>query len=133
MEKIDKRRDIQNITDVQILVNTFYDKVRADTLLGPVFNVKIGNRWPEHLERMYRFWQTILLEEHTYFGSPFPPHAQLPVALEHFETWLSIFTNTVDSLFVGEKAERAIWQGQRMAEVFHSKIEYRKIIDSQLL
>ncbi len=133
MEKIDKRRDIQNITDVQILVNTFYDKVRADTLLGPVFNEKIGNRWPEHLERMYRFWQTILLEEHTYFGSPFPPHAQLPVALEHFETWLSIFTNTVDSLFVGEKAERAIWQGQRMAEVFHSKIEYRKIIDSQLL
>ena len=133
MEKIDKRRDIQNITDVQILVNTFYDKVRADTLLGPVFNEKIGNRWPEHLERMYRFWQTILLEEHTYFGSPFPPHAQLPVALEHFETWLSIFTNTVDSLFVGEKAERAIWQGQRMAELFHSKIEYRKIIDSQLL
>ena len=107
--------------------------MRADTLLGPVFNEKIGNRWPEHLERMYRFWQTILLEEHTYFGSPFPPHAQLPVALEHFETWLSIFTNTVDSLFVGEKAERAIWQGQRMAEVFHSKIEYRKIIDSQLL
>ena len=133
MAKTDKLQDIQTITDVQLLVNTFYEKVRANEILGPIFNEKIGNRWPEHLERMYRFWQTILLDEHTYFGSPFPPHAQLPVDLEHFETWLTIFSNTVDSLFVGEKAERAIWQGQRMAEVFHSKIEYRKIIDSQLL
>lgn len=133
MREISNLQDIQSMEDVELLVNIFYDKVRADDLLGPVFNQKIGSRWPEHLDRMYRFWQTILLEEHTYFGSPFPPHAQLPVALEHFETWLNIFTSTVDSLFVGEKADRAIWQGQRMAEVFHSKIEYRKIIDSQLL
>lgn len=133
MREISNLQDIQSMEDVELLVNIFYDKVRADDLLGPVFNQKIGSRWPEHLDRMYRFWQTILLDEHTYFGSPFPPHAQLPVALEHFETWLNIFTSTVDSLFVGEKADRAIWQGQRMAEVFHSKIEYRKIIDSQLL
>ncbi len=133
MGQINILQDIQNMADVELLVNTFYDRIRQDDLLGPVFNEKIGNRWPEHIERMYRFWQTILLEEHTYFGSPFPPHAQLPVALEHFETWLNIFSTTVDSLFYGEKADRAIWQGQRMAEVFHSKIEYRKIIDSQLL
>ena len=37
-----------------------------------------------------------------------------------------LFNKTVDDLFEGEKAERAKWQGQRMAEMFHSKIEYYK-------
>jgi hemoglobin len=32
----------------------------------------------------------------------------------------------VDELFEGEKATQAKWQGQRMAEMFHSKIEYYK-------
>lgn len=118
--------DITTLDDVQMLVDVFYERVRADALLGPIFNDKIGNRWPEHLAQMYRFWQTVLLEEHTYFGAPFPPHAQLPVSAEHFERWLAIFYCTVASMFIGEKAEKAVWQGQRMAEMFHSKIEYRK-------
>lgn len=121
--------DINTIEDVQLLVDTFYSNVRKDDLIGPVFNEKIGDRWSQHLQTMYDFWQTILLDEHTYYGAPFPPHAQLPVGLEHFERWLSIFYKTVTALFTGEKAERAIWQGQRMAEKFHSKIEYHKMIE----
>jgi hemoglobin len=84
----------------------------------------IQDRWPEHLEKMYRFWQTVLLEEHTYYGSPFVPHAKLPVDKEHFDRWLQLFYKTVDQFFAGEKAERAKWQGERMAEMFLSKIQY---------
>ena len=120
------KNEIINIIDIKLLVDTFYNKVRKDELLADLFNNKIGDRWPEHLEKMYRFWQTVLLEEHTYHGSPFLPHAKLPVNLEHFERWLTLFNKTVDDLFEGEKAERAKWQGQRMAEMFHSKIEYYK-------
>ena len=120
------KNEIISITDIKLLVDTFYNKVREDELLADLFNNKIGDRWPEHLEKMYRFWQTVLLEEHTYHGSPFLPHAKLPVNLEHFERWLTLFNKTVDDLFEGEKAERAKWQGQRMAEMFHSKIEYYK-------
>ena len=120
------KNEIINIIDIKLLVDTFYNKVREDELLADLFNNKIGDRWPEHLEKMYRFWQTVLLEEHTYHGSPFLPHAKLPVNLEHFERWLTLFNKTVDDLFEGEKAERAKWQGQRMAEMFHSKIEYYK-------
>ena len=122
--------DIRNLEDIKLLVDTFYSTVQKDAFIGPIFNDKIGNRWPEHLEKMYRFWQTVLLEEHTYYGSPFLPHAKLPVNLEHFERWLTLFNKTVDDLFEGEKAERAKWQGQRMAEMFHAKIEYHKINDS---
>ncbi|MGL5111009.1 MAG: group III truncated hemoglobin, partial [Flavobacterium sp.] len=66
-------QDLQDLNDIKTMVNTFYDNVRKDTSIGPVFNEKIGDRWPEHLEKMYRFWQTILFEVHTYSGSPFPP------------------------------------------------------------
>ena len=120
------KNDIQNITDIQLLVDTFYGKIREDQLLKDIFNNKIQDRWPQHLAKMYNFWQTVLLDEHTYYGSPFVPHAKLPVDLEHFDEWLRLFNSTVDDLFKGEKAEKAKWQGQRMAEMFHSKIEYYK-------
>lgn len=120
------KNDITDIQDIRLLVDTFYRKVREDGLLADIFNNKIEDRWPEHLEKMYRFWQTVLLDVHTYYGSPFLPHHKLPVAAEHFERWLQLFGSTVDDLFEGEKAERAKWQGQRMAEMFHTKIEYYK-------
>ncbi|MEO7175777.1 MAG: group III truncated hemoglobin [Saprospiraceae bacterium] len=118
------KNDIWSIEDVKLMVDTFYAKVRKDSLLKDIFNNKIEDRWPQHLEKMYRFWQTVLLNEHTYYGSPFPPHAQLPVSKNHFNKWLILFYETVDELFAGEKAEKAKWQGERMAEMFHAKIQY---------
>lgn len=119
-------KDIQDLNDIKLMVDTFYEKVREDEQLKGIFNTVIQSRWPEHLEKMYRFWQTVLLDEHTYYGSPFVPHAKLPVDATHFERWLQLFYETVDEKFIGERATRAKWQGQRMAEMFHSKIEYYK-------
>lgn len=120
--------DILNLEDVKLLVNKFYDKVRTDEVLAPIFNERIGYRWPEHLEKMYRFWQTVLLGEHTYNGSPFPPHAQLPVSHDHFLKWIELFTLTAEELFSGEKKDEAIWRAGKMAEMFEIKIaHYRKV------
>lgn len=121
---MDKRKNISNLDDIKLLVDSFYDKIREDNLLKDIFNNVIQDHWPEHLEKMYRFWQTILLGEHTYFGSPFVPHAELPVEKQHFDRWMKLFVETVDTYFVGEKAERAKWQGDRMAEMFLNKIGY---------
>ena len=91
---------------------------------APIFNERIQNRWPQHLEKMYSFWQTVLLNEQTYFGSPFPPHAQLPVNHSHFEKWIELFISTIDELFKGDKATEAKWRAMKMAEMFENKIEY---------
>lgn len=117
-------KDISNIEDIQLMVNTFYAAVQKDELIGAIFNEKIGDRWPEHLAKMYRFWQTILLQEHTYSGSPFPPHKQLPVEKEHFDRWMKIFTTTIDTLFAGAIADEAKLRGANMAYMFNYKIEY---------
>lgn len=121
---LEKMKDISNLEDIKLLVNTFYQKVRENELLGPIFESVIKDRWPEHLEKMYRFWQTVLLEDHTYFGSPFPPHAKLPVDKKHFDTWLVLWHGTINSFFSGEKANEAKWRGDRMAAMFLSKIDY---------
>ncbi len=119
-------KEILTLDDVKQLVDSFYEKVRTDELLKNIFNDKIQDRWPQHLEKMYRFWQTILLEDHTYFGSPFAPHAKLPIAQEHFERWLILFNENIDAQFDGAKAKEAKWRAEKMAEMFQYKIAYYK-------
>ena len=122
----EEKKDILSLEDIKILVDTFYDKVRKDELIGPIFNDRIQDRWPQHLAKMYTFWQTVLLGEHTYYGSPFPPHAQLPVEKEHFGTWLALFSQTLDELFSGEVAREAMWRANKMAEMFQYKIGHHR-------
>lgn len=120
------KKEILTLDDIKLLVDSFYDKVRLDDLLKNIFEEKIQDRWSEHLEKMYRFWQTILLENHTYFGSPFPPHMQLPITPKHFERWLNLFYENIDAQFSGAKAEDAKWRAEKMAEMFQHKIAYYK-------
>ena len=119
-----ENRDIHTLEDIKKLVDTFYSKIREDDLLGIIFSQNIQDRWPLHLDKMYRFWQTILLEEYTYEGRPFPPHAHLPINKMHFDQWLSLFEATIDELFVGEKANEAKWRANKMGVMFLSKLEY---------
>ena len=117
---------LNDLQAIQLLVDMFYSAVRENEILGPIFNDILKDRWPAHLEKMYRFWQTVLLEEHTYHGSPFPPHANLPVDKLHFDTWLSIWHKTIDEYFEGRIADEAKWRGEKMAAMFLSKIQYYK-------
>ncbi|RYZ50496.1 MAG: group III truncated hemoglobin [Sphingobacteriales bacterium] len=120
------KADISTIQDIHRLVDTFYGKIQQDPVVGPVFTKVIGEDWSAHLDKMYRFWQTILLEEHTYNGRPFPPHAHLPVSGIHFDTWLRLWSETVDEGFEGPMATEAKWRADKMATVFLAKIEYFK-------
>jgi len=117
-------QEILTLDDIKLLVDTFYQRIQGDELLGPIFNERIQHNWPIHLDKMYRFWQTVLLEQYTYNGRPFPPHAQLPVEPEHFTQWLALFTQTVDELFTGDKATEAKWRAGKMADMFQHKIAY---------
>lgn len=116
--------EITDLKDIKIFVDSFYAKVQEDDLLKEIFNRVIQDRWPQHLNKMYSFWQTILLDEHTYYGSPFLPHAPLPVDNSHFERWRTLFFETIDENFVGPTANEAKWRADKMAEMFHTKIEH---------
>ncbi|RIV30375.1 group III truncated hemoglobin [Flagellimonas lutimaris] len=119
-----KTKEIISLEEVKLLVDFFYGKVRKDPLLADIFNEVIQDNWPNHLEKMYRFWQTVLLKEHTYQGSPFAPHAKLPVDAKHFDRWKQLFFETIDENFSGDKAAEAKFRATKMAEMFQLKIEY---------
>jgi hemoglobin len=50
------------------LVDTFYWQIRDDELLGPIFAGAIGTEWGPHLDKMKRFWSSVLLASRTYKG-----------------------------------------------------------------
>ncbi len=123
---MEPKHDITTLDDIKLLVDTFYTRVAADALLAPIFTKRLGEHWLPHLQKMYTFWQTVLLEQYTYNGAPFPPHANLPVAEQHFDAWLNLFSVTVDSLFLGPKADEAKWRAGKMAQMFQLKIAHFK-------
>jgi hemoglobin len=120
----DSVNDITSLDDIKLFVDAFYTQVQQDQLIGPIFNSVIQDRWPVHLEKMYGFWQTVLLNERAYSGSPFPPHAKLPIEKQHFDRWLKLFNSTIDINFKGDKADEAKWRAAKMAEMFRYKIDY---------
>lgn len=118
------KKDIKEREDIVLMVDTFYGYVREDELLGPIFNERIRNNWPTHLEKMYRFWQTVLLHVQAYSGSPFLPHATLPIDKTHFDRWLSLFEKTITENFEGEVADDALQRASNMAQMFQFKIAH---------
>ena len=120
----DSVNDITSLDDIKLFVDAFYTQVQQDQLIGPIFNSVVQDRWPVHLEKMYGFWQTVLLNERAYSGSPFPPHAKLPIEKQHFDRWLELFNSTIDINFKGDKADEAKWRAAKMAEMFRYKIDY---------
>ncbi len=72
------------------LVHSFYDKVRRDAVLGPIFAARITD-WGPHLERMVAFWSSVALMTGRYHGRPVPAHTPLPIDGAHFQRWLGLF------------------------------------------
>jgi hemoglobin len=119
-------KDIENINDIKLFVNEFYIKVEADDLLGPVFAKVIQGEWQPHLDKMYTFWNAVLFGEHGYVGNPFSKHAPLQINPKHFDRWLQLFAETIDSHFEGSIAEEAKKRAGLMAEIFMAKLQNMK-------
>jgi hemoglobin len=112
-----EKTDITSEDDVTLLVHTFYAKVRADALLGPIFEPIIKDNWAPHLERMVDFWSTILLYTRRYKDDPMPKHMKLPVEQRHFDKWLLLFNETLNSLFMGGVTENAKLRAASIARI----------------
>ena len=97
------------------LVDGFYDRVRADPLIGPVFNDRISD-WGPHLEQMRLFWSSVALMSGAYHGRPMPKHLPLPVDARHFDRWLELFEATARDLCPPAAADHFIERARRIAE-----------------
>ncbi len=114
--------EIKEREDIILLVNSFYDKVKVDPLLGPLF---AHVDWPHHLPIIYSFWSSMLLGEQSYRGNPFQKHIELAITAAHFERWLELFYLTVDENFAGDKAVEVKDRARSIAGVWQYKLNIK--------
>ena len=103
----------QQVSD---LVDSFYGDISRVTRLGPVFDGVIGDRWPAHLDRMKRFWRSVLLKTGEYSGRPVPAHMAIPGLREDdFRLWLNLFEQTARRIFGDATAPHVLETARRIA------------------
>jgi hemoglobin len=122
----DARHDIDTREDCEQLVRAFYGRALSDPIIGFLFTDVAKLDLEAHVPRITNFWDTILLDAHSYGGGAFRPHIELnlqvPLKRGHFERWLHLWTTTVDELFAGERAELAKAHAIRVAAAFESRL-----------
>ncbi len=128
------KRTLDTRKEINFLVNTFYEQVRQDEMLGPIFN-KIIQHWPEHLDRLTDFWETNLLFTRNYKGNPIQAHSDVDrqldnrISMEHFGRWLHLWFSTIEAHFTGTNAENAKSRARKMSTHMFLKIyESRAVI-----
>ncbi|MBS1636730.1 MAG: group III truncated hemoglobin [Bacteroidetes bacterium] len=120
--------DITTREDIARIVDAFYEKVKADALLGHIFTDIVKVDWSHHLPKMYGFWENVLFQTGSYRGQPFLPHldinAKETLTPDHFGRWLKLFHATIDELYEGTKARELKFKSQNIKEVWNYKMDY---------
>lgn len=103
-------------TYISLLVDTFYERVRAHGLLGPIFERAMAGHWEAHLTSMKLFWASVALNTGAYSGKPVPAHQKHADEIKplHFGIWLGLFAQTLKDTepspeatdYLMERAER---------------------------
>ena len=114
------KKQIENRSDLQLLVRTFYAKIRADQEIGFFFNETITD-WEEHLEKLTDFWDMNVFGTKNYHGNPIIAHNAVDKKFDQqitsniFGIWLNYWFATIDELFEGENAEILKRRAQKMS------------------
>jgi len=94
------KKDLETAEDVTQLVDRFYKKVALNELLIPFFE---GLEWEAHLPKMNKFWRFLLFDEPGYTANVTEKHLHLPLTKEAFDSWLTLFFQTLGEHFEGPK------------------------------
>ena len=97
------------------LVRTFYREIRADAVLGPIFNARISN-WDDHIEKLCAFWSSVVLMSGRYHGQPMQAHVALAVQRPHFDRWLDLFERTAIETCEPRAAAHFVARARRIAD-----------------
>ena len=99
---------------IRDVVHAFYNRVRADPVLAPVFARIADDQWDAHLAKLCDFWSSVLLMTGRFKGRPMQAHAVIPeITRAHFDRWLALFAQTA----------RDVCPGPEAAAVFAAKAE----------
>ena len=111
---------------IRSLVHAFYDRIRADVLLGPIFLAEIAD-WEPHLAKMCDFWSSLLLMTKRYDGRPVPAHMRIPgLDRAHFAHWLDLFRQTARETCPPAAADLFIDRAERVAQSLQLSLDFQR-------
>jgi len=118
--------DIESRADIEHLIINFYEKVKQDKTIGFIFNDVVKMDWVHHIPVIVDFWETILLDRPVYKKNAMEVHYDLnkkvPLQKEHFDSWLHLFTSTIDEMFEGKIATLAKTRAKGIGNVMLLKM-----------
>ena len=95
------------------LVDHFYEKVRRDPQIGPIFNAAVHD-WDAHKRLLTSFWASVALRASSYRGNPLAAHRPHPLHVEHFDRWLALWSETCSEELDEVHAEQMLEFAQRI-------------------
>ncbi|MGY5807233.1 group III truncated hemoglobin [Rhizobium sp. LEGMi198b] len=113
------------------LVDTFYGRIQAHPRLGPVFDGRLAGRWPDHMEKMKRFWSSVAFKNGAYGGKPVQAHLGVEgIAPDLFPEWLALFSETLADIAPSDEA-RAWFMAtaERIAKSLTLSLFYNPALD----
>lgn len=110
-----------NDDNLTALVHRFYQKVRADQMLAPIFAEHVQD-WDAHLARLVEFWSSVALMTGRYHGAPVIPHLDMPIGAVHFARWLALFRETAAETCPTTGAAHLVERAERIARAFQMAI-----------
>jgi hemoglobin len=108
------------------LLHRFYERVRADAELGPVFNDAVGD-WSRHLAVLADFWSSVMLSTGRYKGDPMQAHLKhgARISSEMFGRWLALWTQTTDEMMSRDVAAALQAKAARIAQSLDLALHFR--------
>ena len=112
--------------DLERLIPIFYERVRADPMLGPVFAGAVAD-WPEHHRLLQSFWSAVMRGSGRYKGSPMAAHLRHAAAISPamFDRWLQLWRESAAELLPPDAAAALAAKAERIAESLQLGLFFR--------
>eukprot|EP01036_Dinobryon_divergens_P053773 gene53773-71862_t len=119
MDGLDGEIDCVDEAGLARLVDRFYAAVRADDMIGPLFNDAIHD-WPDHLGKLAAFWSSLMLGSGRYKGMPMAAHLRHRdrITPAMFDRWLSLWREATEAEMPPAVAVSMQAKAGRIAENF---------------
>nr|WP_202033639.1 truncated hemoglobin [Agrobacterium larrymoorei] len=116
---------------IDLLVETFYERIRDHRTLGPVFESRLSVRWPEHMTKMKSFWSAVAFKTGAYGGKPVQAHVGVQGMTDDlFPQWLELFSATLDDIAPSRQAyDWFMATAQRIARSLTLALFYNPALD----
>ena len=117
------------IMDEKVLgavVRRFYERVRQDPDLAPIFNDAIGN-WDHHLYLLTNFWSSVILTSGRYKGNPMAAHWKHASRISPplFQRWLALWAESTAEFLDPAEAADIQSKAQRIAASLQLGLHHR--------